>query len=366
CSGGFDGTPTVGRVDVRTDLGECFHGDVFGLDVLLLEVDCGTTHLPAVQLPKTQPDEGGHDHQHQRVEGQHARGEQDFEHVFEAMRRSRADCTAPARTSGRGTVRFHEWSRVRGNTSAGEVGRCPLLFVGCGLALTGEVEPGATGSDRGQGGGDQSTECATGHGQLTVGAGGGLVIALVALAAVFFVALVVAVVVFVALVLVLLAVVVVLLALVLLAVVVVLLALVLVVLTAFGDGFHAARLGDSEDGHGVAADVDGGVDGDDDLVTTGHTTRTIGACIVLVLGCGVDDVDDGGALGGGRAEDRHRVAADVDGRVDGDSDLVTTGHTTRTIGLGESFRGVCGFLLQDLDDLDTLGLGDPSDGDCVT
>src|SRR5699024_10923117 len=151
----------------------------------------------------------------------------------------------------------------------------------CGLALTGEVEPGATGSDRGQGGGDQSTECATGHGQLTVGAGGGLVIALVALAAVLFVALVVAVVV------VLLA-----LALALLAVVlVVLLALVLVVLTAaFGDGFHAARLGDSEDGHGVAADVDSGVDGDDDLVTTGHTTRTIGAGIGLVLGCGVDDV----------------------------------------------------------------------------
>src|SRR5699024_2942354 len=108
CSGGFDGTPTVGRVDVRTDLGEFFHGDVFGLDVLLLEVDRGTTHLPAGQLPKTQPDEGGYDHQHQRVEGQHARGEQDFEHVFEAMRRSRADCTAPARTSGRGTVRFHE------------------------------------------------------------------------------------------------------------------------------------------------------------------------------------------------------------------------------------------------------------------
>src|SRR5699024_10916329 len=114
CTGGFDGTPTIGRVDVRTDLGELLHGDVFGLDVLLLEVDCGTTRLPAVQLPKTQPDEGGHDHQHQRVEGQHARREQDFEHVFEAMRRSRADCTAPARTPGRGTVRFHEWSRVRG------------------------------------------------------------------------------------------------------------------------------------------------------------------------------------------------------------------------------------------------------------
>src|SRR5699024_7722765 len=137
------------------------------------------------------------------------------------------------------------------------------------------------------------------------------------------------------------------------------------VLTAFGDGFHAACLGHSEDGHGVAADVDGGVDGDDDLVTTGHTTRTIGAGIGLGLGCGVDDVDDGGAVGGGRAEDRHRVAADVDGRVDGDDDLVTTGHTTRTIGLGEGFRGVCGFLFQDLDDLDTLGFGDPSDGDCV-
>src|SRR5699024_8009983 len=53
------------------------------------------------------------------------------------------------------------------------------------------------------------------------------------------------------------------------------------------------------------------------------------------------------------------------GRVDGDDDLVTTGRTTRTIGLGEGFRGVCGFLFQDLDDLDTLGFGDPSDGDCV-
>src|SRR5699024_11769886 len=92
---------------------------------------------------------------------------------------------------------------------------------------------------------------------------------------------------------------------------------------------------------------------------------TIGAGIGLVLGCGVDDVDDGGALGGGRAEDRHRVAADVDGRVDGDDDLVTTGHTTRTIGLGEGCGGVCGFLFQDLDALDTLGVGDPSDADCV-
>src|SRR5699024_1864419 len=206
---------------------------------------------------------------------------------------------------------------------------------------------------------------------------------------VVFVALVVLVV-LLALVLVLAAVLVVLLALVLVlaAVPVVLLALVLVVLTAFGDGFHAACLGHSEDGHGVAADVDGGVDGDDDLVTTGHTTRTIGAGVGLGLGCGVEDGDDGGAVGGGRAEDRHRVAADVagrvyghdepvttvrafgsgvlglsarlvqptghpcalgrgdaedghrvaadvDGGVDGDDDLVTTGHTTRTIGLGE-------------------------------
>src|SRR5699024_10394115 len=172
---------------------------------------------------------------------------------------------------------------------------------------------------------------------------------------VVFVALVVLVV-LLALVLVLAAVLVVLLALVLVlaAVPVVLLALVLVVLTAFGDGFHAACLGHSEDGHGVAADVDGGVDGDDDLVTTGHTTRTIGAGIGLVLGCGVDDVDDGGALGGGRAEDRHRVAADVDGRVDGDSDLVTTATTTQPTVLGEAFGGVCGFLLQALDSIDTL------------
>src|SRR5699024_3662692 len=34
----------------------------------------------------------------------------------------------------------------------------------------------AAGEVAGFGGGDQSTECATGHGQLTVGAGGGLVI----------------------------------------------------------------------------------------------------------------------------------------------------------------------------------------------
>src|SRR5699024_6006387 len=119
--------------------------------------------------------------------------------------------------------------------------------------------------------------------------------------------------------------------------------------------------------HRVAADVDGRVDGDDDLVTTGHTTRTIGLGEGFRGVCGFlfQDLDDLDTLGFGDPSDGDCVATGIDGRVDGDDDLVTTGHTTRTIGLGEGFRCVCGFLFQDLDDLDTLGSGGSSDGDCV-
>src|SRR5699024_5570893 len=72
-----------------------------------------------------------------------------------------------------------------------------------------------------------------------------------------------------------------------------------------GDGLQALGLGDAEHGDGVATDVDCGVHGDVYLVPTGHTARTVGGgavgarVLALVVVGGLDDVDDGVALGFG-------------------------------------------------------------------
>ena len=56
----------------------------------------------------------------------------------------------------------------------------------------------------------------------------------------------------------------------------------------------------------------------------------------------VEDFGDLSALGGGDAQGGERVSAQVCLDVDGDDDLVTTGHTTGAIGLGERGGEWCG------------------------